>query len=278
MDESRLYNLTPQEFERFVAELLPEAGYSDVRLVGGPGDHGIDLLGTSEGKTIAFQVKHKVRLSLQDIRKFAEHYFADPSVPRSLVFVTSADLPPDAASVAASVPPGAELRFLGRADILRLLKRDPPKPLRWFRVAAKRITKQRFRLWLSALGATASILGVIISLFSVALPPKETLDKRIETVERALSSIRDLEGYLSDIKDDMVATEKATLVINQKYTQAKELEKLTDQQIAALQETLQVQNWQRTVLNYVLGFVLGIASSLVASILYARWRQRKALQ
>ena len=90
--------------------------------------------------------------------------------------------------------------------------------------------------------------------------------------------MRDLEKYLSDIKQDMQATQKATEIINEKHAQAKELEKLTSAQLAALQETLQTRNWKWTALNYVLGFVLGVASSLVASVLYARWRQRKAIE
>ena len=122
-----------------------------------------------------------------------------------------------------------------------------------------------------------SVFTVFVSMFPV-FSHKAPLDKRIETVEKTLTSIRDLESYLSQIKQDMLDKEKATEVINQKYAQAKELEKITDAQLVALQSTLQKQNWRWTLFNYVMGFVLGVASSLLASVIHARWKQRKALE
>ncbi len=75
----------------------------------------------------------------------------------------------------------------------------------------------------------------------------------------------------------MVETEKATKVIEQEYAKAKELEKLTQEQFEAVKSALWSQSWQKTALNYGLGFVLGIASSLIASVIYSRIRQHRAL-
>lgn len=277
MDEIPLYNLTPQEFERFVADLLPEAGYKDVRLEGGPGDRGIDISATIDGKEVAFQVKHKTRVSLGDIRRFTERYFADPSVPRLLVFVTSAILPPNSKNISDSLPAGCEINFLDRSDIERLIARHPAAQENWFEAASKRLRSQKLHLLAGVIGVIASVLGSGIFSYTITNAPKKPLDKRIDTVELALTNIRDLETYLSSIKDDMAETEKARSVIIQKYTEAQELEKLTDQQIAAIKSTLQAQTWWYTAFNYFLGFVLGIASSFVSSALYSRWQQRKAL-
>ena len=41
----------------------------------------------------------------------------------------------------------------------------------------------------------------------------------------------------------MIAKEKATQEINEKYAKAKELEKLTDTQLEALKSTLQAEKW-----------------------------------
>jgi len=76
----------------------------------------------------------------------------------------------------------------------------------------------------------------------------------------------------------MVATDVAARELNKRYAKAKELEKLTDSQRQTLKQILQAEKWWRTLLNYGLGFVLGVASSLIASILYERWKQTKALQ
>jgi DNA-binding transcriptional regulator YbjK len=108
--------------------------------------------------------------------------------------------------------------------------------------------------------------------------PQVTLDDRIKNVENALTSIRDLETYLNKIKQDMVATETATQQLNEKYVKAKELEKLTQVQIDALKATLQTESWHRTLFTSAMGFILGIASSFVASVLYTKWGQREALK
>ena len=102
-----------------------------------------------------------------------------------------------------------------------------------------------------------------MSLYPMLIFPQAALDKRIQTVENALTSMRDLEKYLEKIKQDMVETEKATQLINERYAQAKELEKLTQDQVNAIRATLQAESWQRTIFNYAMGFVLGVASSFV---------------
>ena len=121
-----------------------------------------------------------------------------------------------------------------------------------------------------------SVVGFWHILF--VQPEKPQLQERIETVERAIGSLEDLEKQLIDIKRDMVETEKAAKAIEQEYVKAKELEKLTQEQFEAVKSALRSQSWQKTAFNYGLGFVLGIASSLIASVIYSRTRQHRALR
>lgn len=271
------YKLMPSEFERLVADLLAQSGYSDVKLVGGPRDQGVDILATREGQAVAVQVKHKMRLSFQEINRFADWYFKNPSTPRTMIFVTSAELPTDAESQIKGVPTGARLEIVDRRGLQLMLNAHKAASQQVLEDANKRLRSQKVRLFLSATAGLFSILGILVSLYPFVFHEKAPLDRRIETVEKALSSMHDLEGYLADIKHDMGETQKATVAINQKYAEAKELEKLTAAQLAALQATLQVRDWKWTILNYVLGFVFGVASSLVATVLYSRWKQRRAL-
>ena len=271
------YKLMPSEFERLVADVLAQSGYSDVKLLSGPGDQGVDILATRKGQAVAVQVKHKMRFSLQEINRFADWYFKNPSTPRTMIFVTSAELPPDAESQITGIPPGARLEIVDRRGLQQMLYAHKAASQQVMADANKRLRSQRVRLLVSATAGLFSILGALVSLYPFVFHEKAPLDRRIETVEKALGSMRDLEGYLADIKRDMEETQKATVAINQKYAEAKELEKLTAAQLAALQATLQVRDWKWTILNYVLGFVLGVASSLVATVLYSRWKQRRAL-
>lgn len=278
LDADALFELTPSEFERLVAALIAEAGYSSVAVVGGPSDHGVDVIGEKDGRSIAVQVKHKKRVSVGEVQQFIALYFADQSTPRSLIFATSADIPENVRILASKVPTGASLTFLGAKDILKLLSEHRDVASRFFQIATERENAQRSRLFFGLIGSLASMLGLILSLYSFVFSQKQPLDTRIATVEKALTSISDLETYLRDIKHDMVQTERETEQINQRNAQAKELEKVTDQQMVALRATLQSESWQRTALNYFLGFVFGVASSFLASVLHARWVQRKALQ
>jgi hypothetical protein len=125
--------------------------------------------------------------------------------------------------------------------------------------------------------AFASVIaGITMNLISIGRP-QAPLDQRIETVERAIGSLRNLEQNLTDIKDEMVDTERAMQAIKEEHAKAKELEKLTEEQYDAVKATLRSRSWQQTVLNYILGFILGAASSLTASVIYSRWKQRRAL-
>ncbi len=61
LDQRRLRSGPWQAFERDVARLLLANGYSDVRLVGGPGDRGADVLGVIRDELWVFQCKHTTR-------------------------------------------------------------------------------------------------------------------------------------------------------------------------------------------------------------------------
>ena len=58
LDKKRLLHGPWQAFERDVARLLMHAGFDDVRLVGGPGDKGADVVGVKNNQIWVVQCKH----------------------------------------------------------------------------------------------------------------------------------------------------------------------------------------------------------------------------
>jgi len=58
LDRARLMHGPWQAFERDVARLMLANGFVEVRLVGGSGDHGADVLGVKDGELWVFQCKH----------------------------------------------------------------------------------------------------------------------------------------------------------------------------------------------------------------------------
>jgi superfamily II DNA or RNA helicase len=81
-DSERISNSTWQGFERDTARYLMFQGFSDVRLIGGSGDKGADILGVLKGEQWVVQCKHYQRSRLStsvvgEVFKAAQHYKAD---------------------------------------------------------------------------------------------------------------------------------------------------------------------------------------------------------
>jgi hypothetical protein len=275
-----IYDLKGDEFAKFVMELLRAEGYriSDNFVL----PREVDFVATKEEKPFAVIIKHRKALTSQEVGEFfGNTELLQINMPRDLLFVTSARITEKQVQRFRLTNIAYNLEILALDDLQKLISRHVDVADKFLKPARTHRLLEKAKLATSLIGAVvalaASILtnGLYSSLFS---KPTHPLDDRIQSVESALANIKGLEETLRKVRDDMVATQNATSEINKKYTEAKELEKLTDVQIQALKQTLQTEKWWKTLLNYALGFVLGIASSLIASVLYARWKQNRELQ
>lgn len=92
-DEVAYEAMTPEEFELAVAELCARDGCEDVRVVGGAGDLGADVLATApDGRRLVIQCKrytapHKV--GSQDVQRFGGTCFAVHEAHIAVVITTS---------------------------------------------------------------------------------------------------------------------------------------------------------------------------------------------
>lgn len=279
INENSLYQLTPNEFEKLCVEILRAQGFERVELVGRRGDQGVDIIGETEGQKIAVEVKHTRQLSISNIRRIIDQVQASGNELKQLVIITSAILSPSLRESIQKLSSDINVRLIGQDEVLRALNEHPEIRRSQVAPAQRRTIRQRWELTAGLTGALLSILALLLSGISFFVQPeKQQLQKRIETVERAIGSLKDLEKQLIDVKGDMVETEKATKAIEQEYAKAKELEKLTQVQFEAVKSALRSQSWKKSAFNYGLGFVLGIASSLIASVFYSRIRQHRALR
>ena len=81
INEQRLLEGPWQAFERDIARLLMFKGFEDVRLVGGPGDKGADVLGVRGGELWVWQCKHTrtqfpPKDAVHEVYEAARHYGA----------------------------------------------------------------------------------------------------------------------------------------------------------------------------------------------------------
>ncbi|MGI8619594.1 MAG: restriction endonuclease [Gemmatimonadaceae bacterium] len=273
-DQRDLFDLTPREFETLCAELLRAEGWNDVEILSDARDRGIDIIASREGQSVAVEVKHGKRISPHVLRRAVDQLAASERSANQLLVITSAPVTPQQRSSIAS-PDGRHVDVLDQGNVLAILAKHPQ--IRRDQLGAVR--RRRFwefgKLSFALVAAVASILSASVDMF--LRPARPPLHERIETVEQAIGSLKDLEKQLTDIKHDMVETEQATHAIKDEYAKAKELEKLTDEQFQAVSAALRAQSWRRTAMDYVVGIVLGVAASLIASVIYTKVRRRRAM-
>ena len=279
MDQDTLYKLTPAEFEQLAGRVLAANGIGNVRYIGGPQDQGVDFTGEQEAETVAVQVKHRQRpLTENELRNIVGRLKSSRYNPTRLIIVTSAKVTDAVKSSLNQGEPDSPVRIIDRDEVLRIISADRGLQKGPVASAEKRVRRQSRELWFGLLGAIASILGVIasgVSLFVQPTPPP--LRQRIETVENAIDNLKNLENELVDIKEEMAQKERATRAIEEEYEKAKQLQQLTDEQFSAVKSALEKKSWKKTLLDYFLGFVLGVAGSLTASVIYSRAKQKRAL-
>ncbi len=278
IDRNSLFQLTPDEFEKLCTEILKALGFKRVELVGGYNDQGVDIIAEAEGQQIAVQVKHTKQLSISTIRRIISQIQVSTFKPKQIIIMSSAILSHSLKDSIQDLQKDFNLKLIDQNEILKVLNAHPEIQHLQVIPAQRRTIRQRWEMILGSTMSFISIIGILFSgIFYFVQPEKPQLQERIETVESAIGNLKDLEKQLVEIKGDMVETEKASKVIEEEYAKAKELEKLTHEQLEAVKSALRSQSWQKTALNYLLGFILGVASSLIASVIYSRIRQNRAL-
>ncbi|MEM6673468.1 MAG: restriction endonuclease [Planctomycetota bacterium] len=271
-----LHKLSRSEFARLCFDLLKKRGFSDLELT--EKGRGAEILGTHNSERIAAKVKHTRQLIIPSVIGNVEKFESMPSPPARVLILTSATVSTAQRSQVSSAQLGTPVELIGRDDIIDFIKQQPALLDSHIKPAQRRNARQLRELSFSVLAGILSILAALSSVFSMfRAPDRGSLQDRIQGVESALTSLKTLEQDLTKIKKDMVATEEAARVIEQEYERAKELEAITSEQYDSIRDALRTRSWKLTILDYGLGFILGVAASVAASVLLSWVRQRRAL-
>ncbi len=287
-----IFDLTPEDFEQLTLELFQTLDdYDNLELTSVLGDFYYcdikgDLSGIDGGRgKVAIEVKHWLKFNVHNFRKDLTSRLNKPTEYNSLHFVTSAKIENHQRDIINDII-GAEssldIKIFDQAYIVSLLDKHPLIAKKYF--SSIRTEQQRQRKWIIA-STIGVITSIIFSIFSTNIIGKyiepvnqPTLDARIEKVEGALANLRNLESYLGDVKEEMVETRKTVQIIEADYERAQKLKKLTDEELAFLSNAINTTQWYEKPLNYFFGFILGIGSSVIGSILRERYKKRKILQ
>lgn len=271
-----LFKLRPEEFESLCADLLRADNYENVAEVGGAHDQGIDITANKDGQLVAIQVKHTTRLLGEgEILQIVDRMLQNNYEVDQIILMTSSQI---SAKIKTGIRSHVPVAILGLEEIVGLLEKHSTIKEHKLQKARKRQAYQVFVVTVGLLGVAVSITG-LFSNFSNYLSPADRpgLDRRIERVDSTLEAMKGLEEHLTQIKTDMHRTAAESKKIEEEYNKALELKTLTADQLEMMKKALESESWQQRVANYILGFLLGIASSITASIIYSRIQQRRAL-
>jgi len=287
-----IYDLSPREFEELSLELIATTNkYRNLSLSTNQNDYLLaDIYGefitdNNNIVNVAIEVKHWLKFNVGNFKNEVTKRIARLKDNTYIQFITSAKIDnhqKDQVNDIISPYLSYGMQLYDQEDVVRLLDKNPNIAKKYFQPVFDKNKELRRKLYSSIFTAIISILiGVLSATSSFFLSDKKEsipLDVKIERVEKALSNIKDLEKYLSDIKTEMEETSKDVSKIKDEYEQVQKLKKLSNEELAVLNSALQRRSWYETPLNYFLGFVIGIASSIIASILIDRYKKRKQLQ
>lgn len=270
----QLFELSPQQFEELCADLLSaELQFDKYFITDGPNDNGVDILALKGIKKLAIQIKHRYRIVNNQLEKEIEKYKHLLEFHHEFIFITSANISKETINRLQS----DKIKIISQQELFNLLDKHADVAQRYFTNVEKKNKKNRQWLSTSLIGALVSIILSLFTFFTDINKKNKTLTEKIDNVEQVLKGIKGLENDLESIKSDMIETDLENKKIMEEYKKMKGLEDIVNDKKESLNNILNYQPWYIKTLNYILGVLTGIFTSIIASILYERWKLKREL-
>ena len=269
-----LFDLTASDFENLCADLLnSEYQFDKYFITDGPNDGGIDILALKGIEKIAIQIKHRYRFNNSQFNKEIEKYKPILEFHHKFIFITSAQITKEVIESINS----KQIQVFAQNEIELLLDKHSDVAKRYFSNIEKK--KKQNKKWLSTslVAVSFSLISILINLYQDSRKVNRSLSERIINVEQTLSGIKNLESDLESIKSDMIKTDLENKRILEEYNKIKGLEHIVNEKKDSLKSIISYEPWYMKALNYFLGIITGIFTSIIASILYERWKLKKEL-
>lgn len=280
-----IYDISPQKFEELAFDFLKNQSSLEnlENFSSGSPDHGFDFSATfkEEQNTtrVAIEAKHRKRLSRDDLRKIALSASLIKINFDGFILITSAKLTQDEQVYLENLIRKSGYTFIKiyqNITLETLTRAIDPNALEEV-IESKQLEIKRLTY------SSALVVTILLIFFSNLIPhvftEEKVLDARIENVENALYSIKNLEAHLTEIKSDMKNTQRETEAIKREYERSLELKQLTDSQQDALRAAIGAASppWWIKLLDYFFGFILGIAASVIAGVIHERIKRNRIL-
>lgn len=270
----QLFELSPIQFEKLCADLLnTELQFDKYFIIDGSSDNGVDILALKGIKKLAIQIKHRYKIVNNQLEKEIEKYKHLLEFHHEFIFMTSANISKETINKLQS----EKIRIISQQEIFNLLDKHSDVAQRYFTNVEKKNKKNRQWLSTSLIGALVSIILSLFTVYSDINKKNKTLTEKIDNVEQVLKGIKGLENDLESIKSDMIETDLENKKVMEEYKKMKGLEDIVNDKKESLNNILNYQPWYIKTLNYILGVLTGVFTSIIASILFERWKLKREL-
>lgn len=280
-----IFELSPQDFEKLCLDLLKADG-GNLRLNTDEKNRWFDITGempSSEGKprTVAIEVKHRTTFHPEGLRLFIDKLSKSNMRFDEYVFITSSPLTPahlEAINSVAVKRSGISIQLLGQKDVFHLLSKHSDVAATYFKEVAQKVRKRRLTLWLSSVGVAVSVFSLLFAIIPFTKDKEQnSFENQIQAVESNLNSLRALESDLSALKKELQTTSEESIRIKREYEEALKLKAITAEQLEQVKKAVSAQSTTDTFLNYFFGFLLGVAGSILATVITDRWKAKRVL-
>jgi predicted PurR-regulated permease PerM len=168
--------------------------------------------------------------------------------------------------------------LLGQQDVFHLLAKHSDVAAKYFKEVAQKVRQRRLSVSISLLGVVASVVSLFFSIIPFTKDKeRDSFESQIQAVEANLNSLRALERNLSALKKELQTTSEESARIKREYEEALKLKAITAEQLEQIKKAVSAQSTMDTFLNYFFGFLLGVAGSILATVITDRWKARRAL-
>lgn len=281
-----LYELSSEEFEKLCIELILAADPS-LTVANTLPSKWVDAVGarkTVQGnESVAIEVKHRSALSPDNLRLFLDRLAQRELWFDEFIFITSSPLEDKhkkLVDLKSAKALSASFRILGQQEVIQLLKNHPSIAKKYFKSVQKRVRSRKISAVMSVVTLVSSIGLLSNSLYAFLEPDEQTKNSvsiQIKSVEESLSKLGDLEKGLKDLKKELQQKAEESVRVTAEYEQAMKLKELTAEQLEQVRNAVAGQSRWEIFKNYFFGFLLGVAGSVLATILTDKWKQRKEL-
>lgn len=280
-----IFELSPQDFEKLCLDLLKAEG-GNLQLNSDEKNRWFDITGerpSPEGKprTVAIEVKHRTTFHPEGLRLFVDRLSKSDMRFDEYVFITSSPLTSvhrQAIQSETIAQSGLNIQLFGQQEVFQLLTKHSDVAAKYFKEVAQKVRQRRLAFVTGSVGVLASVMSLLFSIGPFTKDKeRNSFESQIQAVEANLNSLKALERSLSALKKELQTTSEESARIKREYEEALKLKAITSEQLEQIKKAVSAQSATDTFLNYFFGFLLGVAGSMLATVITDKWKAKRAL-